>query len=171
VTSRFGSEAAGEPVADAILALRRLNSGVEEHAVTVFAPMDEWIAAGGRTDAWLQLGLDLLESWQDLEDAVGQAHLQAVLGALGALRPTRPPAPDPVALAVWFHHPQRENAVVALTALAGPDVAVEVDRLVRVLGRHHPDRADLPGTLLCAAHRAAVSGVHLAAVPVETQDQ
>jgi hypothetical protein len=168
----------------------------EEHAMTVFALMDEWIAATGQgsaehSDAWLALGLELLDGWQRLPGAstrgdppAGQAHLSAVLAALHVLRPVRPEGrPDPVALAAWFHHAAAESGGPATIELSGafaydairglgqPLLGRDVARLVRLLGRHHPDRDDLPGLLLCSAHRSALSVPHLASVPRMPSDQ
>ncbi|BEP15547.1 hypothetical protein acdb102_38580 [Acidothermaceae bacterium B102] len=147
--------------------------------MTVFSPMDSWIAAAGRSDASLSVGLDLLDRWQgegrdDSDEhgtGVGQAHLVAVLAALHALRPVTPEAPDPLVLAVWFHHAGATAASVALQALGDGDLAVEVERLVRQLGLRHADHDDANGCLLHAAHRAAVSATHLAAVPPVPGDQ
>jgi hypothetical protein len=147
--------------------------------VTVFALMDAWIAAAGRTDPWLSVGLDLMDGWQ-ADPVAGQEHLAAVLSSLGSLRRAGPVAPDPVALAVWFHHarparPARDGrpdldasaaaAYEALSGLTDPALAGEVARLVRVLGAPHPEPGDGAGTLLCAAHRAAMGPSHLAPVP------
>jgi predicted metal-dependent HD superfamily phosphohydrolase len=158
---------------------------VEESAVAVFALIDEWIASAGRTDPWLALGLELMDSWQTGGDAAtGQAHLADLLGELKALRRTVPPPPDPVALAVWFHHAGSNGkgglagletgAATAYQALSGigePELAAEVARLVRLLGRREVDPGDLPGRLLCSVHRAAMSPSHLAPVPGLAEDQ
>jgi predicted metal-dependent HD superfamily phosphohydrolase len=141
--------------------------------VTVFALMDAWIAAAGRTDPWLSLGLDLMDGWQ-ADPVAGQKHLAAVLSSLGSLRPAGAVAPDPVALAVWFHHSRGDGvgrtdldasaaaAYEALSGLTEPALAHEVARLVRVLGAGHPEPGDLAGKLLHAAHRAAMGPSHLA---------
>jgi predicted metal-dependent HD superfamily phosphohydrolase len=152
--------------------------------LTVFALMDEWIASAGRTDPWLALGLELMDSWQTGDAATGQAHLADLLGELKALRRTAPQPPDPVALAVWFHHAGSDGkagpagletsaatAYQALSGLGEPELAGEVARLVRLLGRHELDPGDLPGRLLCSVHRAAMSPSHLAPVPRLVEDQ
>lgn len=147
--------------------------------MTAFSPMDSWIAAAGRTDASLSVGLDLLDRWQgegqDENDeqgtGAGQAHLVAVLAALRALRPTSPGVPDPLVLAVWFHHAGAAAALDTLQPLGDAELAGEVERLVRQLGLRHPDHDDTNGCLLHAAHRAAVSATHLAAVPPVPGDQ
>ncbi len=151
--------------------------------MTVFAPMDSWIAAADRSDDWLSLGLDLLDGWQA---GAGQAHLVAVLDALRTVRPLAPESPDPLVLAVWFHHaavprgPLSRPALLELSATLGyeriaalgePALAGEVARLVRQIGVRHTDPQDLPGGLVHAAHRAAVSPTHLAAVPPVPRDQ
>ena len=152
--------------------------------MNVFSPMDSWIAAAGRADDWLALGLDLLDGWQAVEDdetGAGQPHLVAVLAALRTVRPVTPVAPDPLVLAVWVHHASEPRhaqlsgpAVLALSAtsaydrladLGGPGLAREVARLVLQFGVRHPDPDDVSGGLLHAAHLAAVSPTHLAAVP------
>jgi hypothetical protein len=147
---------------------RRTQPEVEEHPVTVFALMDEWIAATGRTDEWLQLGLDVLEQWQGLD---AQQHVAAVLTALAEARPTRPPAPDRVALAVWFHHAGPAAAYAALAPVGGPLLGQEVARLVRVLAGPAPHADDRLGALLLAAHRSAKAATPLAAVRPVTRDQ
>jgi predicted metal-dependent HD superfamily phosphohydrolase len=156
--------------------------------VTVFPLMDEWIAATGRSDAWLDLGLELMDGWQGAEQRPsGQAHLAAVLAALRTLRPVPPSPPDPVALAVWFHHGLGEHgsgsgglesgavaAYEALCELGEPAVAAEVARLVRLLGHARLDPSDVDGALFCAAHRAAAASrpaSHLAPVPPVDEDQ
>lgn len=152
--------------------------------MAVFALMDEWMAAAGRTDPWLALGLELMDSWQTGDSATGQQHLADLLGALKALRPAAPDAPDPVALAIWFHHagPDRgagpaglqssaAAAYEALNSLGQPDLAREVARLVRLLGGRRPDPADAAGTLMSSVHRAAMSASHLASVRRDPADQ
>ncbi len=139
--------------------------------MSVFALMDEWIAAAGETDQWLSAGLGLLDSWQSDASRGGQRHLAGVLSALHRLRPARPGAPDPVALAAWFHHAGAAATYDLLGDLAEQRVVDEVARLVRVLGDGRGDRADADGALLCAAHRAATPASHLAAVPRPASDQ
>jgi predicted metal-dependent HD superfamily phosphohydrolase len=153
----------------------------EESALTVFSPMDSWIAATGRSDEWLSLGLDLLDRWQ-APDAQGadQAHLVAVLAALRVVRPVVAEAPDPLVLAVWFHHAAGPQASLELSAafayeriatLGEPELAGEVARLIRQLGLPHPGPDDTAGGLLHTAHRAAMSPAHLAALPPPVGDQ
>ena len=160
----------------------------KEHAVNVFSPLDSWIAATGRTDEWLELGLDLLGRWQTGAAAgADQAHLVAVLAALRVVRQVTPEPPDAVVLAGWFHHvaatrPTSASDTVALglsatmayeriAALGEPELAAEVARLIRQLGLPRPDPGDAAGGLLHAAHLAALSPGHLAAVPPVTGDQ
>jgi predicted metal-dependent HD superfamily phosphohydrolase len=152
--------------------------------VAVFALMDQWIVAAGRTDPWLELGLELMDSWQAGDPGAGQQHLADLLAALKKQRPEVPAAPDPVALALWFHHAgtgrvagragletSAATAYQALCRLGEPALAEEVARLVRVLGAGQPDPDDLPGSLVCSVHRAATSPSHLAAVPPVSEDQ
>ena len=110
--------------------------------MTVFALMDEWLACtGGDDDAWLSLGLDVLDGWQAATRGAaadpattGQQHLASMLGALRAGRPVAA-APDPVALALWFDTCARLDPLLLdrLAVLAGPALAVRVGRLVRGL--------------------------------------
>jgi hypothetical protein len=137
--------------------------------VAVFALMDQWIVAAGRTDPWLELGLELTDSWQAGDPGAGQQHLADLLVALKTQRPEAPAAPDPVALALWFHH--TGTAYEALCRLGEPTLATEVARLVRVLGARQPDPGDPAGLLLCSVHRAATSASYLASVPPVIEDQ
>ena len=153
--------------------------------MTIFAPMDSWVAAGGRSDEWLAVGVDLLDGWQQQvvrpgTVEAGQAHLCAVLAALDRLRPDLRTSPDPLVLAVWFHHSGADpegGAAVAWDTLCGlgePDLAGQVARLVRRLAPHQPVGVDPAGLLLAAAHRSATSPLSLlrmAPVPPVTGDQ
>jgi hypothetical protein len=154
--------------------------------VTIFAPMDSWVAAAGRSDEWLAVGLGLLDGWQQQiarpgAAEAGQAHLCAVLAALDRLRPDVRATPDPLVLAVWFHHAGgsdlERGAAVAWDALCGlgePHLADQVARLVRRFAPPQPAGADLSGGLLAAAHRFATAPLSMlrpAPVPPVTGDQ
>ena len=147
--------------------------------MTVFALMDEWLACtGGDDDAWLSLGLDVLDGWQAATGAgedratTGQQHLAATLSALRVCRPVAA-APDPVALALWFDTCARLDPMLLdrLAVLAGPALAVRVDRLVHGLsaGGARPD--DPAAALVHTAHRSALSSVRLAPVRACPSDQ
>jgi predicted metal-dependent HD superfamily phosphohydrolase len=152
--------------------------------VAVFALMDQWIVAAGRTDPWLELGLEVMDSWQAGDPGAGQQHLADLLAALKTQRPEAPAAPDPVALALWLHHAgtgrvggragletSAGTAYETLCRLGEPTLATEVARLVRVLGASQPHPGDAAGSLLCSVHRAAMSTSHLASVPPVIEDQ
>jgi hypothetical protein len=126
----------------------------------------------------LSLGLDLLEGWQAAGRApgagttTGQPHLTATLTALRANRPVAS-APDAVALALWFHHCSDLDPTLLdrLAGLGGAALAIRVDWLVRGLAAGVPLPEDAAAGLLHAAHRTAVSAVHLAPVRASGPDQ
>ena len=139
--------------------------------MAVFALLDEWIAATGRTDPWLELGLELTDSWQAAPPREGQQHLASLLSVLTELR-TEPAAhPDPLVLALWFHHTAPARVGDALAEVGGPELAHEVTRLVRGMEARVADVEDASGLLLCRVHRTVPRVVHLAAVPRPTGDQ
>lgn len=147
--------------------------------MTLFALMDEWLACtGDADDAWLALGLDLLDAWQTAgrtgvgPTPGGQPHLAATLDALHRLRPVAT-APDPVALALWFHHcADLDGSLVdRLAGLAGPALAIRVQRLVQGLAEGRPRPDDPAAVLLHAAHRSAQPPGHLARVQASRADQ
>ncbi|MDX6210333.1 MAG: hypothetical protein QOE24_2724 [Frankiales bacterium] len=145
--------------------------------MTVFALMDEWIACTGRTDdAWLGLGLDLLEAWQTGAEAGHpmhcQGHLAAVLAELRTLRAVAV-APDPVALAAWFHHCGRLHSSLLdrLAEVGGPALGVRVGWLVRGLEATGSRSEDPAAVLLLTAHRRAQVGSRLAPVRAASPDQ
>ena len=147
--------------------------------MTLFALMDEWIASTGEADdAWLALGLDVLDGWQSAGRGVtgaataGQPHLAATLDALHRARPVAV-APDPVALALWFHHcgGLDPSLLDRLAGLAGPALAVRVQRLVQGLAEGAPRPDDPAAVAVHAAHRAARGGGHVAPVRASRSDQ
>jgi hypothetical protein len=139
--------------------------------MSVFTLMDEWIAGTGRTDdPWLALGLDVLDTWQlgavdGLDGLGGQQHLVTMLARLRLLRPVSA-APDPVALAAWFHHCGRLEPQLSarLGDLAGPALGLRVQWLVRTLAATAQHAGDRDAGLLLAVHRA--SGVVVDPGPV-----
>lgn len=146
--------------------------------MTVFALMDEWLACTGSSDdAWLSLGLDVLDGWQagrqDPGDPLGgQQHLAATVIALRAYRPLTSP-PDPVSLAVWFHHCGGLDPALLdrLAQLGGPALGIRVGRLVRGLLTGDTPSADPAAALLHAVHRSALSPSHLTPVRAAPPDQ
>lgn len=147
--------------------------------MTLFALMDEWLACtGDADDAWLALGLDVLDGWQAAGRSAGgavttgQPHLAATLDALHRSRPVAA-TPDPVALALWFHHCAGLDPALLdrLAGLIGPALAIRVQRLVHGLAEGDPRPDDPAAALVHAAHRSAHASAHLAPVRAARSDQ
>jgi hypothetical protein len=145
--------------------------------VTVFALMDEWIAGVGDSgDAWLGLGLRVLDGWQGSarpDDATtGQQHLASTLLWVRAQRSVAL-VPDPVALALWFHHCGRldPSLLDRLAEVGGPALGLRVRRLVEQLAGAEDPSGDPAACLVHAAHRASLSVTHLTPVRARPADQ
>ena len=145
--------------------------------MTVFALMDEWIACvGDSDDAWLALGLDVLDGWQASarpDDATtGQQHLAATLHAVRSQRSVSL-VPDPAALALWFHHCGRLDPALLdrLDQVGGRALGLRVRRLVQQLAAAEDPLGDPAACLVHAAHRASLSTAHLTPVRARPVDQ
>lgn len=118
-------------------------------------------------------GENLLARWSEPQRRYHTVdHLRAVLDQVEALLPgARPPDPDAVLLAAWFHdavyRPDRSeneerSAHLAQRALREAGVpsgrGAEVVRLVRLTVDHDPEPDDLNGAVLCDADLAVLAG-------------